>query len=260
MGYVVESDAISSRYGASAPVRLTAPTPAGHARAVSPLRRSARLHVAVWKAGIKVGEDYALREGRDRGAPLQHVRILQHVRGNKWKAQWIEPNPGLVDYIESRSLVVRWKDRKAFLADEEREQSLREHNERQGGRDDSPVATALTSVFEAASDGLTFHKGVLPGDRRRRLALLQDQLDRVGLEVRRKPPPLSSLHGHILPRSGGVHRIGGSLETSGGAVRAFGCVGIARGAGASGGAGWRSNVPPQASHAHRPRACSRASR
>ncbi len=90
----------------------------------------ARLDVAVWKAEIKVGEDYALREGRDRGAPLQHIRILEHVRRNKWKVQWIEPNPGLIDYIESKSLVVRWKDRKAFLRDEDHERALREHNER----------------------------------------------------------------------------------------------------------------------------------
>lgn len=118
----------------------------------------------MWKAEIRIGEDYAVREKRQPGVPFQRVRIVAHVRHNKWKVQWIDPNPGLVDYIESRCLVVPWKDRKAFLADEERECRLRKHNERLGGRDESPVTTALTSVFEAAADGLTFHRGVLTGD------------------------------------------------------------------------------------------------
>ncbi len=31
-------------------------------------------------------------------APLRHVRVTEHVRGNKWKAEWIEPKAGLTDY------------------------------------------------------------------------------------------------------------------------------------------------------------------
>ena len=46
------------------------------------------------KADIKVGGEYALRESRTPGTPLQHVRIVEHIRRNNWRAEWIEPNPG----------------------------------------------------------------------------------------------------------------------------------------------------------------------
>jgi hypothetical protein len=50
------------------------------------------------KAEIKPGVEYAFRERHATREPFQHVRIIEHVRGNKWKARWIEPNPGLSDY------------------------------------------------------------------------------------------------------------------------------------------------------------------
>ncbi len=53
------------------------------------------------KAEITPGQEYALRETRASSSPFQRVRVLQHVRGTKWKAEWIEPNLGLVDYVES---------------------------------------------------------------------------------------------------------------------------------------------------------------
>ena len=124
------------------------------------------------KAEIKPGEEYAVRENRTSTTPFQHVRILQHVRGTKWKAEWIEPNPGLVDYIESKSLVVRWKERKAFIRDEEAERLLDEDNERHGYREDSPVANALSEVFGSTGEkGVQFYSGELTGP--------PDALDRV---------------------------------------------------------------------------------
>src|SRR5213593_4471587 len=56
---------------------------------------------AMLKSQIKVRHEYAFREKRRPGEPIQRVRIVEHVRGNKWKAEWIEPNPGLADYVES---------------------------------------------------------------------------------------------------------------------------------------------------------------
>jgi len=35
------------------------------------------------------------------GVPLEHVRVIEHIRGNKWKTAWIEPNPWLVHYAAS---------------------------------------------------------------------------------------------------------------------------------------------------------------
>ena len=67
------------------------------------------------KSEIQAGQKYVLREGKDPEAPLQRIKILQHARGKKWNAEWIDTNPGLVDYIESQNLIVHWKDRKAFF-------------------------------------------------------------------------------------------------------------------------------------------------
>lgn len=88
------------------------------------------------KAEIKVGLHCALREKRAPGAPLQRVRIIKHIRGNRWQVEWIEPNPGLVDYIESGQLIVPWKEHKAFLKEEDNAERLCEHNERCGYRAD----------------------------------------------------------------------------------------------------------------------------
>lgn len=101
------------------------------------------------KAWILVGEEYALRERRMAGAPLQCVRILQHIRRNKWKAQWVRPNPGLVDYVESAQLLVVWKDHKSFLRDEKNAEQLAGQNERDGYVPGSPVEVAVEQVFES---------------------------------------------------------------------------------------------------------------
>ncbi len=113
------------------------------------------------KAEIQPGEAYAIREIRSPGAPLQHIRILQHVRGSKWKAEWIDPNPGLVDYVESKNLIVPWKERKAFLRDEETEKRLEADNASQGYKADSPLDQAITCVFESVGEkGLSYFRGV----------------------------------------------------------------------------------------------------
>ena len=38
------------------------------------------------KSEIKVRTHYAIREKRIPGTPLQRVKILGYIRGNKWKA------------------------------------------------------------------------------------------------------------------------------------------------------------------------------
>ncbi len=116
------------------------------------------------KSEIKIGEEYALRETLKPNEPFQHVKILQHIRRNKWRAEWIEPNPGLLDYIESQHLVVRWKDRKAFLRDEEQARQLEEDNERQGFTKASPLDNVLSQVFESVGEnGLSFYRNMLSG-------------------------------------------------------------------------------------------------
>jgi hypothetical protein len=53
------------------------------------------------KSQIRPGAEYALREKRVSRGAFQHIRIVEHLRGNKWKAKWIEPNPGLIVYARS---------------------------------------------------------------------------------------------------------------------------------------------------------------
>lgn len=116
------------------------------------------------KSEIQIGQEYLLREGKDPEAALQRVKIIQHVRGKKWKAEWIDPNPGLVDYIESQNLVVRWKDRKAYFLDEERAQRIKEDNGRRGYKEDSPLGQVLYQVFESIGEkDLGFYRGILSG-------------------------------------------------------------------------------------------------
>lgn len=95
--------------------------------------------------------------------PLQRVRIIEHVRGNKWKAEWIEPNPGLKDYVESGQLICVWKEHKAFLKEESEAERLRQHNREQGYDPESPLTKAVEQVFESVGDDLQFYRGVLSG-------------------------------------------------------------------------------------------------
>src|SRR5262245_15493274 len=102
------------------------------------------------KSQIKAGTQYALQERGSRD--FQRVKIVEHIRGSKWKAEWIEPNPGLVHYVESGDLLVAWKDRKAFLKEEADAAALREHNERQGFKRDSPIDNAVCEIFESTGE------------------------------------------------------------------------------------------------------------
>jgi len=85
--------------------------------------------------------------------------LIEHIRKNKWKAKWIEPNPGLIDYIESGQLIVPWKERKAFLKEQESAERLRNRNRALGYAEESPVAKALYGIFENVGDEVSFYRG-----------------------------------------------------------------------------------------------------
>jgi hypothetical protein len=123
------------------------------------------------KGQIKPGVEYAFREQRAPGTLFQRVRIIQHTRGSKWRAEWIDPSPGLVDYVDSGQLIVPWKEHKRFLREEANQESLRNHNEKLGYDENSPIAKALYEVFESVGDQVTFYRGVLRG--------FPDAIDRV---------------------------------------------------------------------------------
>ncbi len=111
------------------------------------------------KPDIAPDGQYALRE--KRSAPIQQVRIIEHVRGNRWRAEWIDPNPGLVHYVESGHLLCLWKQLKAFLREESDADRLKQHNVECGWERESPVDSALYVVYENAGDTLSYYRGVL---------------------------------------------------------------------------------------------------
>ncbi|OGS33001.1 MAG: hypothetical protein A2218_10470 [Elusimicrobia bacterium RIFOXYA2_FULL_53_38] len=116
------------------------------------------------KSKIEVGKEYALREPRSSDGNFQRFRVLEHVRGSKWRAEWIEPNPGLKDYVESSALIVRWKDVKAFLRDEDRKRQLLDDNAREGYEKDSPYDKLLYEVFSSIGEAdLQYYHGILSG-------------------------------------------------------------------------------------------------
>ena len=145
------------------------------------------------KSEIKPKAEYAFREKRAPGTPFQRVRAIENVRGNKWKVQWIEPNPGLIDYVKSGQLIAPWKDHKAYLKEEESAERLRVYNSEHGyGSDEDPVESAVQQVFESAGDGVDFYRGVLTG--------VPDVIDRIRVRSRMENLPQS--HAAYTDRQG----------------------------------------------------------
>lgn len=115
------------------------------------------------KSDIHPGDEYGVREPAKAGVELQHVKVLEHVRGGKWKVEWIDPNAGLVDYVKSMSIVVPWKDRRAFLRDEGKKERLLSSVEYSGFPGQShPTADAVSEVFDFSGErGIYVHQGVM---------------------------------------------------------------------------------------------------
>jgi hypothetical protein len=70
------------------------------------------------KSRVKPGAGYAFRQQRAPGTPFKRVRIIQHTRGTKWRAEWINPSPGLIEYVDSGQHIVPCKGHKEFLMEE----------------------------------------------------------------------------------------------------------------------------------------------
>jgi hypothetical protein len=117
------------------------------------------------KSDIEAGKEYVFKEDKHSDASIQHIKIIEYIRGKKWKAEWIDPNTGLIDYVESQQLIVRWKDRKAFFRDEENARQIRTNNEKIKYEEDSPLANVLYQVYESLGEKeLHYYRGVLSGN------------------------------------------------------------------------------------------------
>ena len=113
------------------------------------------------KSELKAGVEYAFREKRVAGTPLTRIKLLEHVRGNRWKAKWIDTHPGLVDYVTTAQILVPWKEHKQFLQEETDLAHLREYNLSHGYDGNFPVCEALQQVFESVQDGISYDRGIL---------------------------------------------------------------------------------------------------
>jgi len=153
---------------------------------------------AVEKSQIHPGEEYGVREPPKRGVELQHVRVIEPVRAGKWRVEWIDPNPGLLDFVKSVNIVVSWRERRAFLRDEQHEGLLEGAIERSGfPGDEHPIVRAVETVIESTGEPeLSVWRGVFEYD--------PDALERVASRAGIKPPEhlsgYADRHGrHRLP-------------------------------------------------------------
>jgi hypothetical protein len=114
------------------------------------------------RSDVKLGGHYALREKRN--SPIERVKVLEHVRSGRWRVEWVDPNPGLVDFVKSGALLCPWGDRHKVVRDEERWGRLRASVESSGYRGaDSTVAGAVDEVLESTGEDIWVDKGVLSG-------------------------------------------------------------------------------------------------
>ena len=116
-------------------------------------------------ADLIPGQEYAFREKRIIGSPLHRVELLKHIRGRKWQAKWIKPNPNLIDYLSTEQVIVPWKDQAAFLKEERDRESMRRHNLKLGFSASSPISEAVDSVIDSVGDDVRFNDGNLSGTR-----------------------------------------------------------------------------------------------
>lgn len=146
------------------------------------------------KGEIRPGNHYAIRE--KPGGPVQRVKILEHIRANHWRAEWIEPNPGLVHFVKSSDIVATWKGLKAFLREEAAKAVLRKRNEAIGFKEGSPLDKAISCVFEATGDEASYFRGTLSG----RLEALDRLRARAGV-------PLGRASGDAYVDRAGTHHL-----------------------------------------------------
>lgn len=123
------------------------------------------------RQAIELGSEYAAREPPSPGTEMQHVRVLEQARRGRWKVEWIDPNPGLVDYLRSANIICPWSARKTFLRSERQRSTIRSASASMWPGDDHPLSTAVDEVLDATGEALTVDKGVLTAE--------ADAIDRV---------------------------------------------------------------------------------
>jgi len=93
-------------------------------------------------------------------SPLQHIRLIERVRA-RWKAEWIDPNPGRIGYATSKQIVVRWEEHEDFQRDKVSMAHLIEYNKSLGYIPDSPTDRAIQEIFDNTGDSISYDNGVI---------------------------------------------------------------------------------------------------
>jgi len=83
--------------------------------------------------------------------------------GTSGQAKWVDPNPGLIDYVTTAQIIVPWREKNDFLKDEINLEAMYDHNSARGYKFDSPVTLAIEQIFESAGDGVGVSRGILHG-------------------------------------------------------------------------------------------------
>lgn len=106
-------------------------------------------------AEIHIGQRYGIRLKLTPNEPLWEADAIAKVgRGGRVKVRYGEasPHPGLEEYVHSRQIVVPWRERHAFLHDEERLQRVKAESRDAGDRvRQEAIDTVLTATGETAA-------------------------------------------------------------------------------------------------------------
>jgi hypothetical protein len=108
--------------------------------------------------------------------------VIERVRAGKWRVEWVDPNPGLVDFVKSGALVCRWSERRAVERDERNAQELRAVADRTWPGTEHPLENAAIEVIESTGEQqVTLWKGLLSGP--------PDAVDRIATRAGYQFPP-----------------------------------------------------------------------
>jgi hypothetical protein len=138
----------------------------------------------VYRQEIIIGQEYGYREKPRQKGPLERVRILERVR-SQWKVEWIEPNPGLQDFVKSTHLLTPWRESKEFLRDEASWDALSQRCDQTWPGGEHALSEAVDTVLE--STGELIYVGN-HGELTCTPEVLERLAQRASIELRLEPP------------------------------------------------------------------------
>jgi hypothetical protein len=103
----------------------------------------------VLSTAIVPGKLYAVREP---GQALRKAKAIELVRRGKWRVEFVDEDPPLIDYARAAHILCPWKEHKALLRDEERFARLKSVSDRTFPGDDHPLDHAVMWVLDSTGE------------------------------------------------------------------------------------------------------------